>query len=474
METELENQSEFYNFNPAITKIVLLTASFFAVLNETYLNVALGSFMKIFNVSMPTVQWLTTGFILVMTTILPTTTFFIKRYTTRHIFFATMFLLILGTTIGGFAQSFSMLLIGRLTQAAGTCVLLSLLINTILIITPKHKRGAAMGTMGLIIIFAPAIAPSFAGTILDFYNWRYLFFALLPLFIIITVAGIFTIRNVSKTSPVKIDIISVIFSFIGFGSILYSISRFGDTGIDIHSIASFIIGCIGIGLFVSRQLKLNLPLLELRIFKYPTYSFGIFILMANMMIIFAVMVITPMFLQEVAGLSAFITGLVMLPGGVLNGLASLVAGKVYDRVGSKILIITGMPILIVSVFMFAAISSSTEIWMIITLHCFMLVSAALVITATQTNSLQHIPQKYYSHGTAIMLTLQQMAGALGTVIFVTILSVQQESHQHHLTNMSESIQHIVSFTYGFHHAFIFGMILLTMAFFIAMFKRQHI
>lgn len=203
------------NFNPGLIKLTLLAAAFLAVLNETYLNIALNSFMEIFDVSMSTVQWLTTGFMLVMTIVVPTTAFFIQRFTTRKIFFTTMILIIVGTFIGGCAQAFWMLLIGRLIQAAGTCVLMALLTNTILVLTPKHKQGAAMGIVGLVVLFGPAIAPTFAGVILQVFNWRCLFFALLPFLIGVTILGAFVLKNVTETIPLHIDVLSVLLSAVG-------------------------------------------------------------------------------------------------------------------------------------------------------------------------------------------------------------------------------------------------------------------
>lgn len=472
METKSINNYSNGNFSPGLIKAILLFAGFLAVLNETYLNIVLKNFMEIFLVPMSTVQWLTTGFMLVMTIVVPISAFFIQRFTTRQIFLTTMTLIILGTFIGGCAQTFWMLLIGRLIQAAGTCVLMALLTNTILVITPMHERGSAMGIVGLVVLFAPAIAPTFAGVILQGLNWRWLFFALLPFLVLVFVFGAIKLRNVTDTTHLNIDILSVVLSTIGFGGVLFGISTAGEFGITMKPVVGLVSGFCGIVFFVWRQLIMEKPLLDVRVFRYPMFTLGVILLMISMMMAFAVALLTPMFLGGVLGLSDFATGLAMLPGGLLNGLTAPVAGKIFDRVGPRYLAIPGIVLMIIMSWLCSLVSSSTSIWIFILLNCCMLMSIAAVITSVQTNGLNQLPRNYYSHGTAIMLTLQQLAGGLGTVVFVGIMSINQQAYLKTVSNGTDPLQQIAALTLGFNHAFQFGAILLVLGLIASLFVKR--
>lgn len=202
------------------------------------------------------------------------------------------------------------------------------------------------------------------------------------------------------------------------------------------------------------------------------FTLGVVLMMVVMMIAFAIMLLVPMFLEGVLGLSTFTIGLVMLPGGILNGLTLPVAGRIFDRVGPKRLVIPGILFMIIMTWFFSMISSSTSILMFIVLHCCILMSIATVMISVQTNGLAQLPRHYYPHGTAIMLTLQQMAGGLGTAVFVGIMSVQREAYLKTVSNGTDLQQQIVALTSGFQHAFTFGVILLILAFIAALFIKR--
>jgi DHA2 family lincomycin resistance protein-like MFS transporter len=466
----MEILTESKNFRTV--KFILITAAFFAFLNETYLNIALSNFAEIFHVPMATVQWLTTGFMLVMTIVLPTTAFLIQRFTTRQIFITTMLLIIAGTLIGAFSQYFWMLLVGRLIQAAGTCVLMSLLMNTILLITPQHKRGTAMGILGVVILFAPTIAPTFAGVILQFFHWRYLFFILLPFFITICLLGVFYLRNVTETVALPIDMLSVVLSAIAFGGILYGISIAGENGVTTPALVWLGIGIFGLIVFVWRQLIAEEPFLELRTFRYPMFTFGVILIIVNVMTMFGALLLIPIFLGGVLGLSTSIIGLAMLPGGIINGIASLAAGRIFDRVGPRYLVIPGILLMIAVFGSFSLFSGSTSIKAFIVAHCFLSIANSMVTTAVQTNGLNQLPREYYPHGTAIMATLQQLGGGLGTAVFISIFLVHQEAYVKNVLNSNEFLQQSAAVTSGFQHAFAFAVILLVFAFLVSLFIKR--
>lgn len=456
--------------NPGL--ITLLLAAFLAVLNETSVNIALSNFSAIFHVPVSSIQWLTSGFLLVMTIVLPTTAFIMESFTTRQIFFSSMSLVGCGAIIAGAAPAFWLLLTGRLIQAIGTCVLIALLNNSILVLIPPHKRGRALGLSGLVALFAPAISPTLSGFIIQQLNWRMLFWGLIPFYIIVVIFAYINLENITETSRGRIDWLSVFLSVIAFGGILHAISSVGITGFNnIYVLMSFMIGIAGLVLFTWRQMHIEKPLLELRVLKYPMFMFGMIMIAFCLMTLFGVVILVPMFFQGVYGLSIFITGLAILPGGLLNGLAAPIAGLLYDKIGPKPLVIPGILLMMIISWLLSMVSISTSIGLFIFLHCCMLVSIAIVITPSQTNGLNQLPSHLYPHGIAIMSTVMQLAGALGTATYVSIMSVNQHSYLQQ-TNSGEVGMQQNALVYGINHAFKFSALLLIFGLIVAIFMKQ--
>ena len=232
---------------------------------------------------------------------------------------------IAGTFVALIAPSFEILLVARVLQAVGTALLLPLMFNTILVIFPIEKRGAAMGLIGLVIMFAPASGPSISGLILANLSWHWIFWISLPFFIISLVCGLLFLPNISKLTKPKIDILSIILSTLGFGGIVYGFSSaggHGDGGGGWTSpvvVATLVIGVLSLLLFSIRQLRMKQPMMDLRVFRYPMFTVGLILVFICMMIILSSMLILPMYLQQGMAVTALTAGLVLLPGSLLNG-----------------------------------------------------------------------------------------------------------------------------------------------------------
>ncbi|WP_373370432.1 MFS transporter [Alkalicoccobacillus plakortidis] len=231
---------------------VLLSGAFVAILNETILNVALNAIMSEFNVAYSTVQWLVTGYMLIIGTLIPISAYFMQRFTTRQLFITAMSLFTLGTLVAGISPIFSVLLIGRLIQAIATAIMIPLLTNVILSVIPIERRGAAMGMVGLVIMFAPAIGPTVSGLIVENLSWRLLFYFVIPISIFSLLFGIKILKNVTEVSRPKLDVLSFILSTLGFGGIVYGFSAAwkGDASFaDPVVFSCLIVGFVSLALF---------------------------------------------------------------------------------------------------------------------------------------------------------------------------------------------------------------------------------
>ncbi|MEI3613877.1 MDR family MFS transporter [Pseudogracilibacillus sp. SO30301A] len=406
----------------------LIIGAFFAILNETLLNIALTTLMHEFNITLPTVQWMATGFMLVMGIVIPVSALLLQWFTTRRLFLGTMIVFTIGTTISAIAPTFSILLVGRLIQAIGTGLLMPIIFNVFLLIYPPHKRGKIMGLIGLVIMFAPAIGPTLSGIIVEYLGWRYLFITVIPFALFSILFAYKYLINVSEVTKPKIDILSIIYSTIGFGSIIYGFSAVGESEAGFFSpnvYIAIVVGVIGIVLFSIRQLKLEEPVMDLRVFKYPMYTHAVLMFVIIIMAMFASEIILPIYMQGPLALSAATAGLVLLPGSILNGLMSPFMGHLFDKFGPRLLMIPASIVLSGTMFMFSRLNMDTPLWVLITGFILIMLTVSAIMMPAETNGLNQLPKQLYPHGTAVMSTLQPVAGAIGVSVFISIMNARQ-------------------------------------------------
>ncbi len=413
--------------------VILLIATFVVILNETIMNVALPRLMVDLGVSASTVQWLATAFLLTMAVVIPTTGFVLQRFSTRAVFLSAMGLFSLGTLLAGLAPGFPVLLAGRVIQASGTALMLPLLTTTILALVPAERRGAMMGTLSIVISVAPAVGPTLSGLILGVLPWRYLFLFVLPVALAVLVFGAWRLVNVGETRRTTLDLASVTLSALGFGGIVYGFSHAGEGGWgDPQVVGALAVGGVSLGLFVWRQLALQrrgAPLLDLRAFGYPMFALSTVLIMIVMMALFGGAILLPIYLQNVRGFGALQTGLLLLPGGVLMGAAAPLVGRLFDRHGPPLLAGTGAALLTLSLWRFSALTATTPVGTLLALHLAFSLGLALLFTPILTSGLNPLPSRLYAHGSALMSTLQQVAGAVGTALLVSIMATRSAGLQ---------------------------------------------
>ncbi|MFD1414398.1 DHA2 family efflux MFS transporter permease subunit [Oceanobacillus jeddahense] len=404
---------------------ILFIGAFVAILNETLLNVALPSIMNEFEVGPTSVQWLTNGYMLVNGILIPASAFLIQRFTNRKLFLTAMTLFTLGTLLAAISPTFSILLTARLIQASGSAVMMPLLMNVMLTAFPIEKRGTAMGTFGLVMIVAPAIGPTLSGWIVEHFDWRTLFYIVLPISIISLLIGVFKLKNITPQRGIKLDVISIILSSFGFGGLLYGFSSAGDAEMGWGHPAVYItiiVGVISVIALILRQLRMEDPMLEFRIFRYPMFALSSAISVVLAMALFSGMILIPLYVQTVRGFTPFEAGLLMLPGALVMGIMSPITGRLFDKFGARTLTLVGLTITGVTTYLF------TQLDMEITLTSLMVIFAArsfgmsMVMMPVMTNGLNQLPMHQNPHGTAMNNTLQQVSGAIGSALLITVMN----------------------------------------------------
>ncbi|TWT25791.1 multidrug efflux MFS transporter [Planomicrobium sp. CPCC 101110] len=453
----------------------LLIVGFVGMYSETALNIAMVNLMDVFQISAATAQWLTTGFLLTLGIIMPISGLLLQMFTTRQLFVGSLISLIVGTLVAALAINFEMLMVARVLQAAGMGLLLPLLFNTILVIYPPEKRGAAMGFVGLVIMFAPATGPTIGGLIIEYLTWHFIFWFSLPFLIIGLLIGLKYLENVTEVTKPRIDLFSVLLSTIGFGGVVYGFSKAGEGDEGWGSmvvVMSIIIGLVALFFFVLRQNSMNDPMLNLSVFKFPMYVIGLLLVMICMVVIMSSMIILPMFLQTGAGLSVFTAGLMLLPGSALNGLLSPFIGRLFDRFGPKWLVIPGLIVVATMLWFFTTLSTASSVAFMVALHIGLMVGVAMIWMPSQTNGLNQLPPELYPHGTAVMNTLQQVVGAMGTAVAISILTGGMENYLHGSSAPGKPTELANAMTSGSHDVFLFTMIIALIGLIFGFFIRR--
>ncbi|WP_460570014.1 DHA2 family efflux MFS transporter permease subunit [Humibacter soli] len=413
---------------------LLLVATFVVILNETIMSVAITDIMADFHVDARAGQWLTTAFMLTLAVVIPITGILLQRFSTRTMFIAAMSLFSTGTLIAAIAPTFGVLLAARVVQASGTAIMMPLLMTTIMTVVAPGKRGRTMGNVSIVISVAPAVGPTIAGIILSALTWRWIFWFVLPISLLMLVIGAFKVRNVSTPRQVPIDVLSVVLSVFGFGGLVYGLSQIGGAGSGADASTSalsmtlaFVVGGIALVLFVIRQLSLarhDRALLDLRTFGSSTFAVSIVLMAISMAALLGTVILLPLYMQQVLGLDPLFIGLILLPGGLIMGLLAPFVGRLYDRVGARILIVPGAVVMSAALWMLTLIGPNTSPWYLLGAHITLSVGLAFLFTPLFTAGLGAVPERYYSHGSAIIGTVQQVAGAAGTALFVAVLSVR--------------------------------------------------
>lgn len=409
---------------------LLLAGTFIAILNQTLMITAIPPVMEEMNVTANSAQWLTTVFMLVNGIMIPVSAFLLERFTTRQLFLSAMGIFAIGTLVAGLAPNFGMLLLGRMIQSSGAGIMLPLMQTVFLMIFPVHKRGAAMGLVGLVISFAPAIGPALSGWVTETYSWRVLFFIILPIAIIDIIVAFFALKNVTEVTRPKVDVLSIVLSSVGFGGLLYGFTAAGNYGwTDESTIISLGIGTISLVWFINRQLRLKHPMLEFRVFTYSLFPIAIIIGAITFMGLIGAETLIPLFMQNMRGFTAFEAGLAILPGALITGIMSPFIGRIFDRIGARWLVIGGLLLITASSFTFIDVGPSTSFTFITVMYSIRMFGLAMVMMPVSTAALNQLPKRLIAHGAAMDNTMKMIAASVGTAILVTVMTSATENAQ---------------------------------------------
>ena len=405
----------------------LVLATFVVILNETIMVNAIPRLMVELEVSARSAQWLSTAFMLTMAVVIPVTGWFLQRVTTRQAFKTAMAVFLCGTAMSALAPAFWLLVAGRIVQAAGTAVMLPLLMTTLMTIVPANDRGRVMGNVMLAISVAPALGPAVSGVVLQLASWRWLFGLVVPIAAVVTWLALRRLTDVGETrEAAALDVPSVILAALGFGTLVYGLSRIGaERSGAVPTPALVAAGLAVVGGFLFRQRSLqrrDMPLLDLRVLTHRTYTVGLAVQSVSFIAMMGAMILLPLYLQDLRGLSPLRTGLLVAPGGIAMGLLGPRVGRAFDRIGARPLVVPGAVGVVVGLGLLSQVGESTPYALVLGAHVLLMVSLAALFTPVFTISLGALPGHLYSHGSSLLGTTQQVSAAIGTAVSVAVLT----------------------------------------------------
>jgi DHA2 family lincomycin resistance protein-like MFS transporter len=412
---------------------LLMASAFTVILNETTMGVALPLIMEDLGITATVGQWLTTAFLLTMAVVIPATGFLINRLGTRGAYLTAMALFSAGTLIALLSPSFGFLVTGRVVQATGTAIMMPLLMTTIMTIVPPHLRGRIMGNITLVIALAPAMGPTVSGIIADALGWRYVFGIVLPIALAALVAGVLWIRDVSEKDHHPLDPLSLLLALVAFGGVVWGLSELGESARGETAVSPWLplgVGVLVLGVFVWRQLarqRTDSALLDLRTFRSGNFGLSVGIMAIAMLSMLGTMVMLPLVLQDALGYTPTQSGLVILPGGLAMGLSGPFVGRLYDQHGPRPLMVPGLIGVVAGTGMLAFINPAMPWYVIVIAQFLLMLGLSFTFTPLFSAAMGELEPHLFSHGSAMINTVQQVAGAAGTALFVALLTLRSTS-----------------------------------------------
>lgn len=436
------------------------------LLTETATNIAFPTLMEEYGVNASTVQWLTTGKMLVVAMITPISAYLKKRFITKNLFLFSGITFLVGCFIGTFSWNFEILIASAIIQGFGIGIALPMVFNIILEQVPSSKTGTIMGIASLIMAAGPALGPTFGGIVITILGWRAIFFIMIPFTIISLLGGAFTLEQKTAPSKLTLDIIGTVLVVVGFFFLIYGITMldsFSEKPLQV--IIFLVLGIVSLFVFCLHSKTQKEPLIRLVVFKNPVFNWHLLSYILMQIVFLGFSFILSNYLQIVCGASAFTTGICLLPGAMGQAILSICSGMILDKYGAKKPIYFGSVLAIVGSGLFFIAGVYMKTFMVVLFYIIMEVGLGCTYGNTMTHALQNISPKDNSDGNAVFNTFGQLAGSIGTSIAAVILTLFQKNPSYSSLTASTAI--------GIHWIFAVFLVLLLLnfAFQIAAFRK---
>ncbi|MFZ7102924.1 MAG: DHA2 family efflux MFS transporter permease subunit [Peptococcaceae bacterium] len=409
--------------------IVILIGGFMAILDSSIVNVAIPSLMTDFGVTSAEIEWIVTVYMLTLGVIVPTSGWLGDYLGYKRLYILSLGVFTLGSLLCSLAWDVGSLSIFRVIQGLGGGMIMPITMAMVYRIVPRERIGSAMGTFGLTMLLAPAIGPSLGGYLVEYVSWHWIFSINVPIGVIgILLAGI-VIPDFPKTPAGKFDWRGALLAATGLFCLLFAFSEGSEWGWSSYpTVMLFYISLAALGIFVYWELSIEEPLLDLTLFRYGTFAMGNLMLALITIGMFSGVFFIPLFLQSIRGLGAFQTGLLMLPPALVSALVMPISGRLYDKIGPKPLITSGILILAYSTYLFTKLDIYTELTTIIQWNVVRSIGMGLTMMPTQTAIMSVVPNEKVGRASSITNIINRVSGSFGIAILTVMLNHRQTYH----------------------------------------------
>lgn len=401
---------------------------FTGILTETSMNVTFPELMQNFNITIGTVQWITTAYLLTVALTMTVSAYLKNIMSPRTIFYAALIFFVIGDVLAIASSSFTLLLVGRIIQGAGTGIVTPLLFNIILEYVPFSKVGQYMGFGTMILSLAPAFGPMFGGMVAYYLPWRAIFWLVLPVALISFLLGM---KNIPTTKPTaahrEFDFLRFILLGISFSTFLYGLNTVEHGDVSVAMVANFAIAVVAFGLFIYRSKHSDKMFLNINIISNKALRFSLLAYFIYQFTNLAVNFMIPTYIQLVLGSTTLIAGFALMPGSLVGALMNPVFGQMYDEHGPKRPLLLGNAIFAAVVLLYSIIAQNMVVWVITLVYVFLTVGRSMAFGNSMATGLSQIDPKDRPDGNAIYNTAQQFAGAIGTTIASLFLKVDHQA-----------------------------------------------
>lgn len=409
--------------------LTLLLGTFTMSISQSSLSTAYPTLMRSFGISAATVQWLTTGFMLVMCVSMPISPWLLNNLSFKKMFVLALALfdlgtlMIISTPVSWGVSGFWFMMVGRAAEAFAVGVLFPSYQTVLLEITPKDQRGTTMGIAGLVMGSALACGPIISGIVLKFFTWKALFiFFVIVITTVLIAAQSGLIRDVMVRRPNHFDWLSV-FLLLGLIGLMEVIDQIGKSGVNWGlNLGILVVSLIMLAWFIYRQFHQERPLLQLRVLFTFNYDLAILLTSISYVALIVTTIIFPLYYQGVLGVSPFVSGMSLVPGAVFLSLLNPLTGKLADKLGFKPTLLLGMTMIVLGWLVGRLVLDAQQLWAMILVAMVIEGGNAFVMMPAVTLGANSLPNELVSHGTAVITTIRQVLGSTGVAVATIILT----------------------------------------------------
>ena len=433
--------------------------SFCGVVSETAMNVTFPTLMNEFGIGTSTVQWITTGYLLILSLVITMSSYLKRNCSQRTLFLIAICSFICATMACFIAPSFTILMIGRMVQGVGTGIALPLMYNIILGEAPKEQLGTFMGIGTLVTAVAPAVGPVLGGFIVDMFGWRYIFLSLMPLLLLSLIIGCHLIKRSAPAERSRFHLFDYALIVVGYTTFILAMVQASSTGwVSTVVISLLALAAISLAWFVRQSRREPHPLLRVEVLGHSNFMLALAAILIVQFSVLALGYAIPNYSQITNHTGAFTAGGLLVPGCVVGAILSLLSGRLLDKVGARIPIVVGYGFMLLSLLLFAWYGNAMSTMMFYAFYIVFTIGQGLGCPTAITFGLSQLPKDLSADGNALMNSFQQLAGAMGTAVVSTIVASQQLS--------APANQFAESTAVGTQYAFILLALMLLVAFII--------